>query len=365
VRRGWVTLVGWALLGCSADPPIAAREGEPDPADPRLACMREHAGEADYAGVVRALCAELHDLRGVSASVAIVRDDRVVWSVAVGPRCHGRAEALRPTTPLQIGSVTKLVTAALALVVAEHEGVGLDEPLTAAVPELSPAPTLRQLLTHTAGLRDPEPAALLARGDAWPQALAEAREAAGRHVYANASFLLVGRWLERSTGRSYTELLAQHDALASVHARVRLDRPSDASACTHVRTDAGQWRTTEVSAVSPLPPWTLPAGGGLASAEDLARLPFALEATGVLDAMLATRVPSDVPGWDYGLGVRMRGDGDALVLAHSGNTGAHWAELQWSPRHRVAVAVVVSTPQAFKATLHAAFTAGMAHRQAP
>jgi CubicO group peptidase (beta-lactamase class C family) len=326
---------------------------------------------------VRALCAELHDLGGVSASVAIVRDDRVVWSTAVGPRCHGRAEALRPTTPLRIGSVTKLVTAALALVVAAREGVGLDDPLITALPELSPAPTLRQLLTHTSGLRDPDPNALLVRGEAWPAGLQLERAAAGGHGYANANFLVVGRWLERTTGRSYAELVAQEPALASVRARVSLD-PASASlpsasaspvlsslACSHRQREHAGWEAIEASAVPPLPAWTLPAGGGLASAEDLARLPFALEETGVLASMLATRVPSDVPGWDYGLGVRMQAEGDALVLAHSGNTGAHWAELQWSPKHRVAVAVVSSTPQAFKATLHAAFTTAVAAATAP
>lgn len=383
--RGVVAVVG-AALACGGEPAsreVAPREGarEPSPGDraplgpgraedPREACVRAHVrDDGAHAAVVRALCAELHDLGGVSASVAIVRDDRVVWSVAVGPRCHGGSELLEPTTPMAIGSITKLVTAALALVVAAREGVGLDLPLAAALPELVPAPTLRQLLTHTSGLRDPEPTALLERGDAWPAALQPARVPAGGHAYANASFLVVGRWLERTSGRTYAELVAHEPALASVRARVSLDpemaaRPSASAttpslACSHRREPEG-WEAIEAGAAPPLPAWTLPAGGGLASAEDLARLPFALEATGVLDAMLATRVPSDVPGWDYGLGVRMRGEGDALVLAHSGNTGAHWAELQWSPAHRVAVAVVSSTPQALKATLHAAFTEAMA-----
>lgn len=420
MRGGRIAIAAAVLLACSREPSVDVaeleraegreRSGEREVEDERQACVRAHAGDPAYAPIVRALCAELHDLGGVSASVAIVRDDRVVWSLAVGPRCHGRAEGLRPATPLRIGSVTKLVTAALALVVAEREGVGLDDPLTAELPELSPAPTLRQLLTHTSGLRDPDPTELLVRGDAWPAALQPGRAAAGGHGYANANFLLVGRWLERTSGRRYAELWAQEPALAAVRARVSLDRTSAAQAetpavvaeaagipadgveagaaakafagasiasspsatttsiaCTHQRGWNGEWEAIEASAVPPLPAWTLPAGGGLASAEDLARLPFALEQTGVLASMLATRVPSDLAGWDwdYGLGVRMRGEGDALVLAHSGNTGAHWAELQWSPKHRVAVAVLSSTPQAFKATLHAAFTAGVAAAEAP
>lgn len=336
--------------------------------DPRRACMREHAGDPEHAaydGVVRALCAELHDLGGVSASVAIVRDDRVVFGIAVGPRCRGGSEPLRVGSPLRIGSITKLVTTALALAVAERGGTSLDERLDAVLPEMVPAPTLRELMTHTSGLRDPEPAELLALGDAWPKALQQHREAAGGHVYANANFLLVGRWLERSTGRAYAELVAQEDALASVREQVSFDvaaaSRTSAAACGHRRGAGAEetWEPIELAAEPPLPAWTLSAGGGLASAEGLARLPFALERTGVLSQMLATRVPSDQPGWDYGLGVRLRGEGDDLVLGHSGNTGTHWAELQWSPKHRVAVAVMSSTPQGFKATLHAAFEAAI------
>jgi CubicO group peptidase (beta-lactamase class C family) len=370
MRSVAVAVVTAVVLACSGErsvgvereevrKPEGVREPERRVEDPREACVRAYAsGDAAYVGVVRALCAELHDLGGVSASVAIVRDDRVVWSVAVGPRCHGRGEGLRASTPVQIGSITKLVTAALALGVAQREGVGLDDPLAMALPELSPAPSLRQLMTHTSGLRDPDPSELLVRGDAWPEALQLRREPAGGYVYANANFLLVGRWLERAGGRAYAQLWAEEPGLAAVRERVTLDREgASALACTHRRGSSGEWEATEASAEPPLPAWTLPAGGGLASADDLARLPFALEQTGALPLMLATRVPSDRPGWDYGLGVRMHGEGDALVLAHSGNTGAHWAELQWSPKHRVAVAVVASTPQALKATLLAAFTA--------
>jgi hypothetical protein len=176
----------------------------------------------------------------------------------------------------------------------------------------------------------------------------------------------VGRWLERSTGQAYTELLAREPALASVRALVSFEVGAVASAggergepaCGHRR--GSGWVAMEPGAEPPLPGWTLPAGGGSASAEELARLPFALERSGVLAKMLATRVPSELPGWDYGLGVRVRGEGEELVLAHAGDTGTQWAELQWSPHHRVAVAVVSSTPQALKATLHAAFTVALA-----
>lgn len=362
----WLLTLTVALAACRADEPpdpspvpdpeVAAPPGPAAAPDPRLACLREHPADPTHEPVVRALCAELHGHQGVSASVAIAEGDRVVWSTAIGPRCQNQDEPLLPTTAVGIGSITKLLTAALALEVAAREGVGLDDPL--ALPEISPPPSLRSLLTHTAGLRDPEPSVVLDRDD-WSQTIAEQRRAPGPHVYANAGFLLVGRWLEHTTGRSYADLFAQEPSFATIRERVALTpRSAGTIACGH--RPAGGWEPLDPTAFPPLPAFTLPAGGGLASAEDLARLPAALARTGHLSAMVAPRVPSDRTGWDYGLGVRIKGQGDDLWLAHSGNTGTYWAELQWSAHHEIAVAVVSTTPQAFEATMLAAITAATA-----
>lgn len=356
-----LTIIMATAVACTAEPPAT-----PSPVldeDPRLRCLREHPAPPAYEPVVRALCAELGGLHGISASVAIAVDDQLVFSTAVGPRCRGRPEPLHPTTMVGIGSITKMVTAALALAIAEREGIGLDDRLTTGPPDLSPAPTLRGLLTHTEGLRDADPAAMLSRGDAWPAVVAEHRVAPGSHAYANANYLLVGRVLEGLTGESFTELYAREPGLDSLREHVHFaPGPAISIACGH-RSGAG-WEPIEPTAVSPLPAWTQPAGGGLASAEQLVRVPAALSRTGRLPAMIEARVPSDRPGWDYGLGVRVRGDGDDLVLAHSGDTGTYWSELQWSPSTGVAVAVQSTTPQALKATLHAAFSAGQAQAQA-
>ncbi|MEM9460719.1 MAG: serine hydrolase domain-containing protein [Myxococcota bacterium] len=352
-------IVAVLSMACTAEPSSMTAPRAESTEDPRIVCVREHPSSPAYEPVVRALCAELTTHRGVSAGVAIAVDGRVRFSTAIGPRCRGQAEPLDSTTVLGIGSITKLVTAPLAITIAERHGIDLDEPLTRALPEFTIAPTLRGLLTHTAGLRDPEPAALLAAGDAWPRVLAEHRRPSGDHVYANAGYLLVGRWLEDTTGRPFADLFAHEPGLAPVREHVALEIDASMTlGCGHAR--GLGWRAIEPTAVPPLPAWTLPAGGGLASVAELVQLPEALERTGRLTTMIEGRVPSDRIGWDYGLGIRVRGTGDELVLAHAGNTGTYWAELQWSPTRRVAVAVVSTTPQAFKATLHAAFTAGLA-----
>jgi len=346
-------------LACSTDarkeqPTIA----EPVSADPRITCVSEHPVEVELQPIVRALCSELHGLGGVSASVAIARGDRVVFSLAHGPRCRASSEPLETRTALRIGSITKLITATLVLATAVREGVDLDDSLAPTLPELRPPLTLRSLLGHTTGLRDHGALEMLALGEDWLAAIATRRGVPGEFHYANANYLLLGRWLERVSGRTFEELYADEPTLAALRALIDLDASTVAApGCGH-RWLLGWW-PIPLTLEPPLPKWTLPAGGGLASVENLARLPAALAQTGLLDTMVRERGPVEEGDTEYGLGVRVIHRGEELILAHAGNSGAHYAELWWSPRHEVAVAVLSSTPQPFKATLLAAFDAAL------
>ncbi|MCB9715034.1 MAG: beta-lactamase family protein [Myxococcales bacterium] len=355
--------LGALLLGCPAEP--GSPRSPPRPAsavDPGLACVHAHPVPERWRPIVRAMCSELRSRGGVSVAVAIARGDEIEWSLAIGPRCRGSAEPLRPTTTLHIGSITKLVTAAAALLAAEQRGVELDEPLPSPMP--GAAPTLRSLLQHTSGLRDPETSAMLSAGEAWPTLLAEHRVAPGAFHYANANYLLVGRWLEQVTGRPLPAWLHHEPRLAALAELVAFDpHQLDEPGCSHLPTMLG-WSAWPLGSERPLPASTLPAGGGLASAEQLARLPAALARTAQLERMIAAPLSTDQPGTSYGLGVRMLSVDGERALAHAGQTAGQWAELQWSPATGVAVAVIATTPQPFRATTLAAFEAASSSTQA-
>ncbi|MEM7159463.1 MAG: serine hydrolase domain-containing protein [Myxococcota bacterium] len=357
-RRATATLgalVTLSLLGCPGEPtphespaPTSTRSAEREIRD----CIAEHRAAPPFQPVITALCSERFRLDGVSVAVAIARGDEVLFETAVGPRCQGSPEALTTATTLRMGSVTKLVTAAVALTLAQQQEVSLREPLDLGSPPSTPPLSLSELLNHTSGLRDPEPPP---SGQGWWSAASTAREAPGSHHYANLNYLAVGRWLERSTGGSFAELFAQRPEFAPLRERVTFDRTTATQlGCSHF--GWGTWRRVPLATEAPLPAFTLPSGGGLASARDLARLPAALERMGVLESMLAESVPTERPDVRYGLGVRITETEAGPVLAHSGQTAGQWAELQWS-RGDVAVAVMSSTPRAFKATLLAAFEA--------
>lgn len=89
-------------------------------------------------------------------------------------RAYGMADLERgvrnaPETVFEAGSVSKQFTAAAVLLLAQRGSLSLDDPARRHVPELPdyrPAPTIRQMLNHTAGLRD---WGILAAIAGWPR----------------------------------------------------------------------------------------------------------------------------------------------------------------------------------------------------
>jgi CubicO group peptidase (beta-lactamase class C family) len=105
--------------------------------------------ESDIAAVL-----DSHGVPG--ASVAVVRGDRIVWAQGFGVKERGSAQRVTPDTLFAVASVSKPVAALGALRLVEQGKLALDTPVakylkTATFPAATEV-TLRQLLSHTAGL---------------------------------------------------------------------------------------------------------------------------------------------------------------------------------------------------------------------
>ncbi|MEU5087878.1 serine hydrolase domain-containing protein [Streptomyces sp. NPDC021356] len=116
-------------------------------------------------------------------------------------------------TPFDLASVTKLFTAVAAMQQIERGTLGVDARVGAYLPEFHAAAahgvTVRQLLTHTSGLRPeiplydcPDHAARLARLRAEPPV-----GVPGTYTYSDLNLLLLQHILERITGRSLDDLI--------------------------------------------------------------------------------------------------------------------------------------------------------------
>jgi CubicO group peptidase (beta-lactamase class C family) len=102
---------------------------------------------------------ELVTRHAVPGAQFAVHHDGETWTWTYGETRWGTGAAMTDELPVPVGSITKAVTAAAALVLVGDGDLELDEPLGDPVPELRELPhrlrgrlTLRHVLSHTGGL---------------------------------------------------------------------------------------------------------------------------------------------------------------------------------------------------------------------
>jgi len=118
------------------------------------------AGESLAANVDKAVDAALTENRLVGAVVLISRDGQLVYERAAGFADREANRRMETGTMFRLSSVSKPITSAAVLALAERRRLSLDDAVTKWLPTFRPrlpngnAPTitLRQLLTHTSGL---------------------------------------------------------------------------------------------------------------------------------------------------------------------------------------------------------------------
>lgn len=111
--------------------------------------------------ITHAIEDELRETQAPGAAVAILREGRLVYLHAFGVRSREETIPVTPDTLFRLGSTTKMLTALVTLDAAAQGRLKLEAPLRTYVKELDPALgklTPRQLLTHTAGMREASPA---------------------------------------------------------------------------------------------------------------------------------------------------------------------------------------------------------------
>ncbi|MEZ2332088.1 serine hydrolase domain-containing protein [Mesorhizobium sp. RCC_202] len=98
--------------------------------------------------------------RIVGAVILVARRGEILYDRAAGLADREARKAMTPDAIFRLASVTKPVVATAALALVETGVIGLDDPLAKFIPEFrpkladgsEPAITIRQLLTHSAGL---------------------------------------------------------------------------------------------------------------------------------------------------------------------------------------------------------------------
>ncbi|EOD63891.1 serine hydrolase [Amycolatopsis vancoresmycina] len=310
------------------------------------------------------------------ASLGILRgDDRVVASHGVLNTATG--VEVTDDSVFQIGSITKVWTATVAMQLIDEGLLDLDAPVADVLPELRLADpdvtkqvTLRHLLTHTSGI-DGDVFTDTGRGDdCIEKFVGLLPEVAQNHPlgatlsYCNSGFVLAGRVIEKLTGQTWDAALRERlfTPLGLTHTGTLPEEallthtgtlPEEAllhrAAMGHVAAGDGE--------PQPAPAWGLPRSAGpagliTASAADVlafARMHLAggLDVLSEASAAAMTEWQADMPdkhtlGDSWGLGwIRFDWDGHR-VIGHDGNTIGQSAFLRLLPSHGLAVTLLTN-----------------------
>jgi dipeptidyl aminopeptidase/acylaminoacyl peptidase/CubicO group peptidase (beta-lactamase class C family) len=319
-----------------------------------------------------AVLAERHKVPGASLGIlrlgADGRPDEVIEAAYGYANFPAKIEATTDTL-FQIGSMSKVWTATLAMQLVDEGKLDLDAPVAEVLPELRLADaevaktvTMRHLLNHTSGI-DGDVFTDTGRGDdcveqyvALLSGQKQNHPLGATWSYCNAGFVLAGRVIEKLTGLTWDAALRQK-IYAPLGLKHTVTLPEEALL---FRTAAGHVDVTGDPVLAPA--WQLPRSlgpAGLICSTPADVLAFArmhlagglaADGTRVLSAestQAMTQLEADLPdkyslGDSWGIGwIRFGWDSRRLV-GHDGNTIGQAAFLRVLPEAGLAVTLLTN-----------------------
>jgi CubicO group peptidase (beta-lactamase class C family) len=287
------------------------------------------------------------------AAVAIIRDGEVVHVRGYGRVSEG-GPSVDADTLFSVGSVSKVVNAALILRLADRGEVDLDADVAGALPDWAQACTrvdgstrvsLRQLITHTAGMTvhgfaDFEPGEdiptlreiICADGPAKNDPIRLTEQPGTAFDYSGGGTMLTQVFLEAVTGQDYSDFANAEllDPLGMPRSTFANPLPGDTPNVALAHDEDGRqavgapgWHAMPEEAASGL--WT--------SANDLSEFVTMLIAayrgeSDYLSQPLAQEALTRNPISEHGLGPRVQGEGDAYVFHHGGANNSYHAYIE-------------------------------------
>lgn len=317
---------------------------------------------------------------GPGVMAAVVKNGELVWSSAAGVADLENGSVMTTDKRLRIGSVSKPLTAILALAMVQAVAFDIDADINQYVPEFSPPDatiTSRQLGAHTSGIRHFDFANYSeANNMVYRQSLAETVENFASDPllsvpgeafhYSSHGFNLLGAALERAGEASFTTLFEYYVAKKVDLQNTRTDHPFDI-----IENRSGFYTVT---IANPVFPWMqdgavintifrdssdyYPSGGMLASAADLANFTYNVFVSDFLSAemkslitnpaMLNNGAPAAVEGGDgsifysFGWELRKNSDGGIVSYGHNGETNGAYALIRYFPEDDMAIAAIAN-----------------------
>ncbi|HEX7370931.1 MAG TPA: serine hydrolase domain-containing protein [Rhodanobacteraceae bacterium] len=293
-----------------------------------------------------------------SASIAVVRDGKLVYAHAYG---NARLDPKTPATTsmrYSIGSISKQFTAAAILMLQQQGKLSLDDSVAKYFPDLTDAShiTLRQILSHTSGYQDywpqdyvmPEmlkPTTPRFIMDTWAKKPLDFAPGADWQ-YSNTNYVIAAEIVKTLTGQTPFEFLAQH-----VFKPLGMDDVYDNNLHALPDTDARGYHRYALGPLRPAPKegvnWLYGMAELSMTPSDLAKWDIAMIDQSLLQpaswhAMQTEVLLNNGLGSGYGLGVFVGKLGGNRMISHDGEVSGFTDTNLVFPDKRMAVVVLTN-----------------------
>lgn len=297
--------------------------------------------------------------RGVpSASVAIVKDGKLVYTRAYG---NARLNPNKPATPemrYAVGSISKQFTAAAILLLQEQGKLSLDDAVGKYVPDLTRGDevTIRQILSHTSGYQDYWPEDYLITPmmkpttaqqiiDTWAKKKLDF-EPGTQWQYSNSNYVIAGLIVEKVSGKRLMDFLGEH-----IFGPLGMKSVWDYDEEKLTGADPTGYMRAALGPLRPAPRegrgWIFAAGELAMTAHDLALWDESLIARSLLkpesyNEMFTEVKLKDGKGTHYGLGVEVEKRDGHLEISHDGEVTGFVSDNEVLVDQGVAVVVLTN-----------------------
>lgn len=307
-----------------------------------------------------------------AVQIAVSHRGRVVYEEAFGLSDKESATAATARSVMQVGSITKMFTAAAILRLAERGALSIDDPVEKHVPEFNPPGeatiTLRHVLTHTSGMNTPLPPVYspLTREQYMKAINAQPPEftPGSKFSYSNGAYKLLGFAIESITGTTFGDYVRTELALPLG----LLDTGVCGTSGLPLPDGYGQSQGSVTRTPAVHMSVAFSAGSLCSTASDLTRWSYLLATGRVL--LPASYAAMTTPGQlsndtltSYGLGVVVGKTLGHPTVSHTGGTPGFQSSLIYFSDQEIAVAVIVNAspaPPGVDANVIAATVAGAA-----
>jgi CubicO group peptidase (beta-lactamase class C family)/D-alanyl-D-alanine dipeptidase len=300
-----------------------------------------------------------------AVSIALVDDDRVVWSAGFGPEDAAGKRPASSKSVYRVGSVSKLFTDLAVMQLVAEKKIDLDAEVRRYLPDFMPEnpydvqPTVRQLMNHRSGLvREPPVGSYFDDTDPsiadTVRSLNETKlvhKPGSTTKYSNAGVSVAGLIVERMAGRPFEE-----------HMQQALLRPMEMHSSSYYANDelnarlAHGWMWCRHLPRFDAPKFalgTLPAGNLYSTVDDLGNFLITVFNDGAfrgkqvipaatLQSMLASSRSDDNKPHDYGIGFRLSTLDGRPTFGHGGAVYGYATQLTGLPEEKLGVVAIVA-----------------------